>query len=130
MPTIPISKLKKLVKTEDIEDEWNSYKDKNVIHHPDHGFISPNTFRKMCIGEECQYCQTVMTGNNDGTQVTLDHVINKARHPELLFDYRNLEAICKSCNSKKGDDNTFTISQVVKQRDQKACERLIKFSKI
>ncbi|NJM64463.1 MAG: HNH endonuclease [Acaryochloris sp. RU_4_1] len=71
-----------------------------------------------------------MTGSNDGTQVTLDHVINKARHPELLFDYKNLEAICRSCNAKKGDDNTFAISQVVKQRDQEASEHLAQFSKI
>lgn len=130
MPKIPISKLKKLVNTRDIEAEWNNYQRHNVINHPDHGFISPDAFRKMCIGHACKYCQTVMTNNNDGTRVTLDHVINKARHPELLFDYDNLEAICKSCNSKKGQDNTFTISHTVKQRDRAACERLKRFSEI
>ncbi|ANV90635.1 hypothetical protein [Picosynechococcus sp. PCC 8807] len=43
--------------------------------------------------------------------VTLDHKINKARCPELLFEYNNLEVICWKCNMSKGDNNAYGIEQ-------------------
>lgn len=43
--------------------------------------------------------------------VTLDHKLNKARFPELMFDVSNLEAVCWKCNHEKGDDNLHEISQ-------------------
>ncbi|MBD2667388.1 HNH endonuclease [Richelia sinica] len=42
--------------------------------------------------------------------LTLDHKINKARCPESMFDYDNLEAICWKCNSAKSDDNAYEIT--------------------
>jgi 5-methylcytosine-specific restriction endonuclease McrA len=42
--------------------------------------------------------------------ITLDHKINKARCPNLLFDYDNLEAICWRCNNDKNDDNSFELN--------------------
>ncbi|NET91130.1 MAG: HNH endonuclease [Kamptonema sp. SIO1D9] len=39
--------------------------------------------------------------------VTLDHKINKARCPELLFEFSNLNIICWKCNQEKGDNNNF-----------------------
>ena len=41
--------------------------------------------------------------------VTLDHKINKARCPEKMFDYDNLQIMCWRCNRDKGDDNTFEL---------------------
>lgn len=41
--------------------------------------------------------------------VSLDHKMNKARFPELLFEYDNLEVICWSCNKEKKDNNAFEI---------------------
>lgn len=41
--------------------------------------------------------------------VTLDHKINKARCPEKMFDYDNLQVICWRCNRDKGDDNTYEL---------------------
>lgn len=130
MPYIPISKLKKLTQTEEIKKEWNSYSDKRVIRHPDHGFISPNEFRKMCIGEECKYCGVVMTAGKDGTGATIDHVLNKARHPEYLFDYSNLEVICRSCNSSKNDRGDFQIIHKVNERKNEAQSSLSRFPEI
>ena len=43
--------------------------------------------------------------------VTLDHKMNKARFPELLFDFNNLEVICWRCNNEKKDNNAFEIEQ-------------------
>lgn len=39
--------------------------------------------------------------------VTLDHRVNKARCPELLFESSNLQIICWKCNREKGDNNNF-----------------------
>ncbi|PZV27871.1 MAG: HNH endonuclease [Snowella sp.] len=41
--------------------------------------------------------------------VTLDHKINKARCPELMFNYDNLEIICWKCNNEKSDNNAFEL---------------------
>lgn len=41
--------------------------------------------------------------------VTIDHKINKARCPETMFDYDNLELICWKCNREKGNDNTYEL---------------------
>lgn len=39
--------------------------------------------------------------------ITIDHKINKARCPQKMFDYDNLQAVCWQCNKEKGDDNTY-----------------------
>lgn len=41
--------------------------------------------------------------------ITLDHKMNKARFPELMFDFENLEAICWVCNQEKKDNNAFEL---------------------
>ena len=43
--------------------------------------------------------------------VTLDHKLNKARFPEKMFDYDNLQAVCWKCNHNKSDNNAFEIEQ-------------------
>lgn len=59
--------------------------------------------------------------------VTLDHKINKARCPELLFDYKNLEAICWHCNQSKGDDNAFELQHTQEYLDSLADEALKRY---
>lgn len=41
--------------------------------------------------------------------VTLDHKINKARCPERMFDYNNLQIMCWKCNCEKGDNNAYEL---------------------
>lgn len=41
--------------------------------------------------------------------VTLDHKLNKARIPEKMFDYENLQIMCWKCNMNKGDDNAYEL---------------------
>lgn len=43
--------------------------------------------------------------------VTLDHKLNKARCPELLFEASNLQIMCWKCNQKKSDNNNFEAEQ-------------------
>ncbi len=39
--------------------------------------------------------------------ITIDHKINKARCPQKMFDFDNLQAVCWRCNWEKSDDNTY-----------------------
>jgi len=39
--------------------------------------------------------------------ITIDHKINKARCPQKMFDFDNLQAVCWRCNWSKSDDNTY-----------------------
>lgn len=39
--------------------------------------------------------------------ITIDHKINKARCPQKMFDYDNLQAICWRCNQEKSENNTY-----------------------
>jgi hypothetical protein len=41
--------------------------------------------------------------------VTLDHKLNKARCPEQMFGYDNLQIMCWRCNNEKGDNNAFEL---------------------
>jgi hypothetical protein len=41
--------------------------------------------------------------------VTLDHKLNKARCPEQMFDYENLQLMCWRCNNAKGDNNAYEL---------------------
>jgi hypothetical protein len=41
--------------------------------------------------------------------VTLDHKLTKARCPEHMFDFENLQIMCWKCNQSKGDNNAFEI---------------------
>ena len=43
--------------------------------------------------------------------------MNKARFPELMFDFKNLEAICWRCNNEKKDNNAFEIEHNLKYFD-------------
>ena len=43
--------------------------------------------------------------------VTLDHKVNKARCPDLLFEVTNLEGVCFKCNQEKLDNNCFAAEK-------------------
>lgn len=43
--------------------------------------------------------------------VTLDHRVNKARCPEQMFEYENLQIMCWKCNNNKGDNNAYELEQ-------------------
>ncbi len=59
--------------------------------------------------------------------VTLDHKINKARCPERMFDYSNLQIMCWRCNNNKGDDNTFELQHTCEYLDTLANEALVRY---
>jgi len=46
----------------------------------------------------CYICNKMMTR----TQLTLDHIKSRARHPELRYKLSNLAPCCAPCNTAKG----------------------------
>jgi 5-methylcytosine-specific restriction endonuclease McrA len=59
--------------------------------------------------------------------VTLDHKINKARCPELMFEYDNLQIMCWKCNREKGDNNNYEIEISLDFADDLAKSALEKY---
>ena len=138
--------LASLYDSKEINNLWNKHKNTPLINHPQHGWISPNSYRSLHKDKPCPYCGKKMVQgkekysttnkkiavqrgyeykNSQGEStinqagytyyhpnyVSLDHKMNKARFPELLFDYNNLEVICWRCNLEKKDNNAFEIEQ-------------------
>lgn len=59
--------------------------------------------------------------------VTIDHKLNKARFPEKMFDYDNLQAICWKCNHNKSDNNAFEIEQDLQYMQDLSRETLARY---
>ena len=57
----------------------------------------------------------------------IDHKINKARCPEKMFDYDNLQVICWRCNQEKRDSNSFELQHKQKSLDSLAEEALDRY---
>ncbi|WP_071675548.1 HNH endonuclease [Nioella nitratireducens] len=49
---------------------------------------------------KCSYCESKMRHVDDGD---IEHILPKAKHPDLSFDWENLTLACTICNRKKGD---------------------------
>ncbi|BAQ66937.1 HNH endonuclease [Geminocystis sp. NIES-3709] len=110
------------------------YCGKKMVHGQEkYSTISKQVARKR--GYEYKNKQGKLTFNRIGNiyfhpnYITIDHKMNKARFPDLMFDFNNLEAICWSCNNEKTDNNAFelehnldyfeTLYKVVNQRYKK-----------
>lgn len=147
MTTICKSKLKTLYKASEIAEVWNASQNLAVINHPKHGLISPNDYRAMCpyCGQKMVHRKELHSTSSrqeavkrgyeyvdkwgkkvinqasgvyfHPKYVTLNHKINKARCPEKMFDYSNLQIMCWRCNNNKGDDNTFELQHTCKYLD-------------
>ncbi|MDV3002492.1 MAG: hypothetical protein N5P05_004147 (plasmid) [Chroococcopsis gigantea SAG 12.99] len=59
--------------------------------------------------------------------ITLDHIINKARCPEKMFDYDNLQYMCWECNQEKGDNNAYEIEHTLDYLNDLADEVLERY---
>lgn len=59
--------------------------------------------------------------------VTLDHKLNKARCPERMFDYDNLQIMCWKCNQLKGDNNAYELQHSLSYLHDLATETLDRY---
>lgn len=61
----------------------------------------------------CAYCHIEMTieGNNDGTSVSVDHVVPRCRGGKCRWS--NEVAACRDCNTARGDIDAFEFYQMV-----------------
>ena len=162
MGVVSKAKFETLYKASEIATIWNASQNLPVIDHPQHGLISPNSYRAMYKLKPCPYCGQKMAHDKafhstsskqeaikrgyeyidksgkktinqiSGTYfhpnyITLDHKTNKARCPEKMFDYDNLQIMCWRCNQDKGDDNTFELQHTCDRTDALANEALDRY---
>jgi 5-methylcytosine-specific restriction endonuclease McrA len=69
--------------------------DKSRYRHPD--------IKAAAIAEtfdKCAYCESKVTHTYYGD---IEHILPKARRPDLFVSWPNLTLACKVCNTKKGD---------------------------
>ncbi len=51
-------------------------------------------------GKTCAECRVRINGSKD---LTVDHIVPRSLYPELALKRDNLQVLCRSCNSSKGD---------------------------
>lgn len=68
----------------------------------------------------CYYCEGEFFKNRTGVgNPTIDHIVDKAKHSEYLFESMNLVLACHTCNgfTKKGEKATLNCSVKLKYTD-------------
>lgn len=51
-------------------------------------------------GNICSECKRPINNPND---ITVDHIFPRSKYAELALNRENMQVLCRSCNSKKGD---------------------------
>lgn len=59
--------------------------------------------RAKVIQEEGRYCSDCGSMIDKDVDLTVDHILPRSKHPELALRRDNLQVLCRSCNSAKGD---------------------------
>lgn len=59
--------------------------------------------------------------------VSLDHKLNKARCPDRMFDYSNLQIMCWKCNNLKGDNNAYELQYALNDLQDLVKETLSRY---
>ena len=73
--------------------------------------------RQQVIKEDGTTCAECGVRINSSKDITVDHIVPRSLYPELALKRDNLQVLCRSCNSSKGDRNTVSpLSLTVKSR--------------
>ena len=62
-----------------------------------------NIVRSLVLAEasrKCQVCGKLIRRKSD---LTIDHILPRSKHPQLALERSNMRVLCRSCNSRKGD---------------------------
>lgn len=82
------------------------------------GFYESRAWRMMryvafrVYGSKCSVC------NRDDTEMHVDHISPRSKHPERELDLNNLQILCKECNLGKSDWDENDLKKVVFKRDR------------
>ena len=61
------------------------------------------TLRQQVIEEDGTTCAECGVRINSSKDLTVDHIVPRSLYPELALKRDNLQVLCRSCNSSKGD---------------------------
>lgn len=67
-------------------------------------------------GTQCMCCGITPSKVTD---VHVDHIKPKSKYPELIYDYMNLQILCKGCNEEKSDKHFTDYRKWYNIRDMK-----------
>ena len=59
--------------------------------------------RRLVIEEDGKYCTSCRRYIYEEEDITVDHIKPRSKYPELQLSRDNLQVLCRSCNSKKGN---------------------------
>jgi 5-methylcytosine-specific restriction endonuclease McrA len=65
-------------------------------------------------GTRCAQCGREIRRKTD---VTVDHILPRSKHPQLALEETNLQVLCRSCNSAKGDSILEELREVFVQQE-------------
>lgn len=83
-----------------------------VIEEAERFYASPEwcVLRERVIREQGKTCGVCLRRIRKQFDVTVDHIKPRMKFPSLALDISNLQVLCRSCNSKKGDRLFDTLS--------------------
>ena len=78
---------------------------KRKIEESEQFYSSPewNIIRKQVIKKEGRVCAECGHPIRKYSDITVDHIKPRSKYPELSLKTENLRVLCRSCNSRKGD---------------------------
>jgi hypothetical protein len=105
---IEVKKRQKLVKKRFVE---LAKRRKNEIEEAKRFYASPEwrLLRKQIIDSHkdiCRICGKKITEKND---ITIDHILPRSKFPKDALEINNMQILCRSCNSSKGNRIIDTI---------------------
>jgi 5-methylcytosine-specific restriction enzyme A len=70
--------------------------------NPGKKFLDSSAWKKMRLAKitETPWCEVC-----DGPATDVDHILPRHSHPELSLAWGNLQSLCRSCHSKKTEND-------------------------
>ncbi len=78
---------------------------KEGLEEAERFYASPewSALRQLVVAEEGSECKDCGRAIKKQSNITVDHILPRSKHPELAFTRSNLQVLCRGCNSRKGD---------------------------
>lgn len=77
---------------------------KEKLEEAERFYSSPewNALRQQVVAEEGTRCKDCRREIEMKSDITVDHILPRSKHPELALTRSNLQVLCRGCNARKG----------------------------